>query len=167
MLVLCMLLASCIRTPENASTIAYAECDDANEYAVMSDSLCKFITAPLDYGTTEGEMISLFVRKFPALQSLRGSILLLAGGLGESGASYYSDIDFFREVFADLDLIVPDHRGTGYSAKLCEPEETQAREGGFDLVNEEWGACFGQLYSNAARARLQPRQCFKRCCVAD
>lgn len=152
MLALCMLSASCSRTPEHADAVVYAECDDASEHAVLSDSLCKFISVPLDYGHHDSEMISLFVRKFPALRPSHGSVMLLAGGPGESGASYYADINFFRSVFADLDLIVPDHRGTGYSAKLCEPEETQASEGGFNLVDGEWGTCFGQLYSNLARA---------------
>ena len=121
------------------------------EPSALSDSMCKFVSAPLDYGTEGGETISLFLRRFPALQSPRGSILLLAGGPGESGASYYADIDFFRDLFADFELIVPDHRGTGYSTKLCEPEETEASKGGFDLVDEEWGTCFGQLYSTLER----------------
>lgn len=152
MLALCMVTASCAHPPKHADTTVYAECDDASEYAGLSDSQCKFISAPLDYGNGDNEMISLFVRKFPTQKPSRGSVLLLAGGPGESGASYYADIDFFRDVFADFDLIVPDHRGTGYSTKLCEPEETQASEGGIDLVGEEWGSCFGQLYSNVARA---------------
>ena len=122
MLALCMVTASCAHPPKHADTTVYAECDDASEYAGLSDSQCKFISAPLDYGNGDNEMISLFVRKFPTQKPSRGSVLLLAGGPGESGASYYADIDFFRDVFADFDLIVPDHRGTGYSTKLCEPE---------------------------------------------
>lgn len=152
-LALCLLSVSCTHTPQDTSAVVYSICDDAGDLPVLADSECLFIPASLDYGRDGAESISLFVRKFPARRTGRGAIVLLAGGPGESGASFYADIDFFRDVFAGYDLIVPDHRGTGYSTKLCEPEETRASEGGLDLVGEEWGSCFGALYSAIDRTQ--------------
>lgn len=148
---LCMLSASCVSTSEKEADI-FAPCEDRVEADVLADSECAFVSAPLNYGADDTETISLFVRKFAARESQRGTLILLAGGPGESGASFYADIEFFRDVFADFDLIVPDHRGTGYSTKLCEPEETELSEGGFNLVGDEWGSCFGQFYGNTPRA---------------
>jgi pimeloyl-ACP methyl ester carboxylesterase len=147
----CMLSASCVHTPENTVDV-FAACEDADDAVVLADSECAFVSAPLNYGEDNAAVISLFVRKFPAREPRKGTLILLAGGPGESGASFYADIEFFRDVFADLDLIVPDHRGTGYSTKLCEPEETELSDGSFSLVGDEWGSCFGQFYANTPRA---------------
>ena len=141
-----MLLASCTQTTEPPRALIAEGCEDANERAALLDSQCTYINVPLSHSESNGQQISLFTRIFPAIKPRRGTVLLLAGGPGESGASFYADIEFFRDVFAHYDLIVPDHRGTGYSSKLCEPEETLASEGGLNLVGEEWGSCFGRLY---------------------
>ena len=147
-----MLLASCAQTTKPTVVHIAEACEDAHESAVLKDSMCTYINAPLSHSESNGQQISLFTRIFPASKPRRGAVLLLAGGPGESGASFYADIEFFRDAFAYYDLIVPDHRGTGYSSKLCEPEETPASEGGLNLVGEEWGSCFGQLYSAIDRA---------------
>lgn len=148
---LCIMSASCVHTSEKRADI-FAPCEDRIETEVLADSECAFVSAPLNYSADDADVISLFVRKFPAREAPQGALFLLAGGPGESGASFYADIEFFRDVFADFDLIVPDHRGTGYSTKLCEPEETELSEGGFNLVGDEWGSCFSQFYSNTPRA---------------
>ncbi|MEL6361314.1 MAG: alpha/beta fold hydrolase [Pseudomonadota bacterium] len=139
--------AACVQTQIPTNAPDERHCEDAADAAVLADSHCHAVTVPLSYDERDGEQISLFVRTFPALKERRGAVLLLAGGPGESGASFYADIAFFRDVFEHYELIIPDHRGTGYSSKLCEPEETPASEGGLNLVGEEWGTCFGQLYA--------------------
>ena len=48
--------------------------------------------------------------------------------------------------------MVPDHRGTGYSSKLCTPEETLDSPDGLTLAGAEWGTCFEQLYAVPGRA---------------
>lgn len=131
----------------------FSPCFDQHAFAELADSACATITTPLEATDPEGEKIELFVRKFPARSVSKGEIWLIAGGPGEAGSSYYADIKFFRDTFAGFDLMVPDHRGTGYSSKLCEPEETSDSEGGLALVGAEWGSCFGQIFSNTARAQ--------------
>lgn len=137
---------------DEAQSPNYSACDDQSASPELADSECIYIQTPLDHEASGDQTIDLFVRKFPATGIHNGEIWLLAGGPGESGASFYADIDFFRSVFADYDVMIPDHRGTGYSAKLCDPEETKDSSDGLALSGEEWGTCFGALYAATDRA---------------
>jgi pimeloyl-ACP methyl ester carboxylesterase len=94
------------------------------------------------------EIVHLFVRRFPAVGKSHGAVWLLAGGPGESGAVFYPLITTLRASFPGLDLLVPDHRGTGFSTRLCSREEAANSPGGADLVGEEWASCWSTL--NAA-----------------
>ena len=94
------------------------------------------------------ETIDLFVRKFPSIKERQGSIWLISGGPGESGASLYPLIAQFSRLFPHLDILVPDHRGTGLSSKVCPKEEAVDSPNGISLANNEWGACFNHMYSN-------------------
>ncbi|MBR9826863.1 MAG: alpha/beta fold hydrolase [Alphaproteobacteria bacterium] len=131
---------------------SFAPCDDRGLAPVLATSECARISAPLYHDRAgEDRTLELFVRRFPASGASQGEVWFIAGGPGESGASYYPAVDFFREVFPNYDLIMPDHRGTGYSAKLCEPEETPDSDEGLVLAGSEWGSCFGQLYGDMER----------------
>ncbi|WP_173202668.1 alpha/beta fold hydrolase [Sphingopyxis sp. BSNA05] len=143
-------LNACATPHERAAQSGFTACDDRNMHANLSDSLCTEIT--VDHGALQDEPVNLFVRKFPARGDHQGEIWLIAGGPGESGASFYADINFFRQTFAGYDVMVPDHRGTGYSTKLCMPEETLDSPDGLALAGAEWGSCFEQLYAAHGRA---------------
>lgn len=130
----------------------FAPCADATAFPELRGSLCMVARAPLRApGAATGgaaETVALFVRKFPATGRRRGSVWLVAGGPGESGASFYPFLATLRASFPGLDLIVPDHRGTGYSTRLCPAEEAPASPGGAALEGAEWGSCWAAL--NAA-----------------
>ena len=145
-----MALTACATPNQHRENSGFVACDDRNSHANLSDSLC--IKTSVDHSTMQDQPVELFVRKFPARGDHQGEIWLIAGGPGESGASFYADIEFFRRTFAGYDVMVPDHRGTGYSSKLCMPEETLDSAGGLALVGEEWGTCFGKLYSDRKTA---------------
>jgi pimeloyl-ACP methyl ester carboxylesterase len=103
---------------------------------------------PADYGAprqAKGEELTLFVRKFPAQRVAKGSVWLVAGGPGESGASFYSLMPALRRSFPDFDIIIPDHRGTGFSSRLCPAEEAPGSPGGTALAGAEWDSCFAHL----------------------
>ncbi|GAA5028645.1 hypothetical protein GCM10011506_14240 [Marivirga lumbricoides] len=102
----------------------------------------------MNYEASNKDSIDLFVRKFPAAEKREGSIWLIPGGPGESGASMYPLIEQFSKIFPKLDILVPDHRGTGLSGKICPEEESIDSPNGISLVNEEWGSCFTYMYSN-------------------
>ena len=46
---------------------------------------------------------------------------------------------------------MPDHRGTGYSTKLCPVEEAVDSEDGIALAGSEWGGCIGALHGDPVR----------------
>lgn len=132
---------------------AFAQCEDAGSHASLMTTECALIQAPLDHAGSQEETVELFVRKFPAQGVAQGQLWLIAGGPGESGASFYPFIETLRAAVPGFDLVVPDHRGTGFSTRLCPDEEAPASEAGSALAGEEWGTCFGSLNAQAERTR--------------
>lgn len=139
----------------HAHAASFAPCADADEFETLHGSRCARVQAPLDYAEPDGEKIELFVRRFPVSggRPRRGEVWLVAGGPGETGASFYPALATLRRAFPDHELVIPDHRGTGYSTKLCPVQEARESEAGLDLAGEEWGACIGAMYANAPRTQ--------------
>lgn len=132
----------------DAPSSDFAPCADAAS-GPLAGTLCAVAKAPLRHDDPRSGEIDLFVRRFPA-QGLgggvsRGDVWLVAGGPGEAGAGFYGLIDRFRAAFPGYDLIVPDHRGTGRSSRVCVAEEAAESPGGRGLEGAEWSTCFGQL----------------------
>ena len=131
----------------------FTPCGDA-ALPGLAGSLCAVSQMPLRPDDPEAGAVDIFVRKFPsATGRTTGQVWLVAGGPGESGASFYPFLDTLRAAFPDRDLIVPDHRGTGYSTRLCPAEESADSEGGYALAGAEWGSCIGGLYADIDRTR--------------
>ncbi|NMO18812.1 alpha/beta fold hydrolase [Pyxidicoccus fallax] len=131
----------------------FVGCPDAKEGTALAGSLCARFSAPLDYADPSRERIELFVRKFPAPGRSAGQVWLVAGGPGESGASFYPLLKTLRASFPGYDLLIPDHRGTGFSSRLCQKEEAADSEGGAALEGAEWATCFEALESDSKRTR--------------
>ena len=152
---LTLLAAGCATTsaPIPAPTgeeIAFERCEDAGAFAEISDSLCARIAAPLHPDMPNAGSLDLFVRKFPAQADRVGEIWMLAGGPGETGQSYFTEIEGFRAAFPGYDVFIPDHRGTGQSSRLC-AGEMPGSPAGTALAGEEFGPCFGEIWQNAER----------------
>ncbi|QYU68898.1 hypothetical protein J4558_01770 [Leptolyngbya sp. 15MV] len=146
-----------VASPAFAASQSFEPCVDATSHPSLAGSLCLVASAPLnpsaDPAPTDRD-ISLFVRKFPTdPRQRRGEVWLVAGGPGESGVSFYPALEVLRRAFPDHDLVVPDHRGTGYSSKLCPAEEAQSSPDGMALANTEWGSCIGTMHAQAERTR--------------
>ena len=125
----------------------FAPCTDANTRPELAQSLCLSATLPFWHDKRDdGRTAEVFVRKFPATRS-KGSVWLVAGGPGESGASLYPHLKSLRKAFAGLDLLIPDHRGTGFSTRLCPKEEAVTSPGGASLIGDEWASCIGSLWA--------------------
>jgi len=137
------LLLACL-SGSAAHGASFIPCEDAGTHAALKGSLCARETAPMSHAADAaaggGEQLTLFIRKFPAQGERRGTVWLVAGGPGESGASFYPFIDSLRRSFPGFDLLVPDHRGTGFSSRLCPLEESASSPGGMALSRVEWGA---------------------------
>ena len=132
---------------------AFAACADAGANPALAATQCALVSTPLDHAAPAQGAIDLFVRKFPARGPARGELWLIAGGPGESGASFYPFIDTLRAATPGFDLIVPDHRGTGYSARLCPAEESAQSDGGMALEGAEWGSCIGSMHADPQRTQ--------------
>jgi pimeloyl-ACP methyl ester carboxylesterase len=126
----------------------FTSCLPENGFEEIGNSQCATFKVPLDHQFPEGETLDLFVRKFPSIQKSQGSVWLISGGPGESGASLYPLIQQFKALFPNMDIYVPDHRGTGLSSKICPEQEAVTSTGGIALAGEEWGACFGYMFQN-------------------
>lgn len=131
----------------------FAACEDVGAHASLIATECAFIDVPLDYAAPGAGKVELFVRKFRAKGNARGQLWLVAGGPGESGASFYPFIETLRASAPGFDLLIPDHRGTGFSTRLCPDEEGPASQDGGALAGEEWGTCFGYLNAQADRTK--------------
>jgi len=142
-----------------AHAAPFKPCDDAASKAALNGSLCAIDIVPGDPSGAAGGSapsaapVSLFVRKFPSPGPTRGQVWLIAGGPGESGASFYALVPELRQAFPDFDLVMPDHRGTGFSTRLCPDEEAPGSAGGAALAGAEWASCFQRLNEQPAYAR--------------
>ena len=146
-----LFLPAPVNAEDAKPNIWFTECDNARSHASLRGTQCTHIEAPLDHTTPGDETIELFVRKFPAEGEPIGQLWLVAGGPGESGASFYPFIETVRGTAPGFDLLVPDHRGTGFSTRLCQEEESPSSVAGTALAGDEWGTCFGALNAQADR----------------
>lgn len=151
-----MIAFSSMPTPaiaQEGGVDAFFKCEDSTSHPSLEGTRCATIEAPLDHARPGSGTVQLFARKFPAQSEVKGQLWLVAGGPGESGASFYPLIQTVRETAAGFDIIVPDHRGTGFSSRLCPEEENPSSAGGSALVGEEWSTCFGTLNAKAERTK--------------
>lgn len=139
-----------------AQATDFKPCDDAASDPALAGSLCALEQVAGDPSGLAGAPaapVSLFVRKFPAPGAARGQVWLVAGGPGESGAAFYGMLPTLRRAFPGFDLLMPDHRGTGFSTRMCPAEEAPDSPGGTALDGAEWGTCFQALNRQPAYAR--------------
>ncbi|MBO9708631.1 MAG: alpha/beta hydrolase [Caulobacter sp.] len=139
--------------PDSPAPDDFAPCDDAETAPALTGSLCARFQAPLSPENPDLGQVELFVRKFPAEGRAKGQAWLIAGGPGESGASLYPFLDPLRTAFAGYDLIVPDHRGSGLSTRLCPDQEAADSPGGYALEGKEAAACLALVQAKGARAQ--------------
>lgn len=137
-------------TSLHAEPLFFTPCSDT----AAPGSLCSGLNVPGSYdaqGRAVGDTdaMHVFVRKFaadvPADKPVKGTLWLVAGGPGESGASFYNLLPTLRRSFPGFEFLIPDHRGTGHSSRLCKLEESEQSPGGRALAGAEWGSCFAGI----------------------
>ncbi|PHV17949.1 peptidase S33 family protein [Janthinobacterium sp. BJB303] len=131
----------------HAEPMFFTPCSDM----AVPGSLCSGLNVPESYDVQgravgEADAMHVFVRKFaadvPAGKPAKGTLWLVAGGPGESGASFYTLLPTLRRSFPGFEFLIPDHRGTGHSSRLCKVEESEQSPGGRALAGAEWASCF-------------------------
>jgi pimeloyl-ACP methyl ester carboxylesterase len=101
------------------------------------DAQCTSLAVPLRRDRSDGRRIAYRVRRFaPASGSeARAHLWLVPGGPGESGAAFGGAfVEKVRRALPDYAVFVPDHRGTGASARL-----------GYGTANDFSAECFDRL----------------------
>jgi len=138
--------------PAIAAGPSAQDCADP-ESSALPPSRCVTVQVPLRHSNPSGEQVSLFLRRIPASTAVprRGEVWLLAGGPGESGASLYPTIAVYQQAFPGFDLVIPDHRGTGRSSRICPVQEAFDSPEGAGLAPAEWGPCIGAMYADVER----------------
>lgn len=131
----------------------FVPCGDAASLPALAETQCARVASPLDHAVPAKGDVELFVRKFPAHGPKQGELWLIAGGPGESGASFYPFIETLRAAAPGFDLVIPDHRGTGFSTRLCPDEESAESAGGTALDGAEWGSCIGAMHAAPQRTQ--------------
>lgn len=134
---------------------SFTACADAAAHTPLAGSECLLAQVPLRHESPDAGTINLFVRRLPTPDQTkrRGEVWLIAGGPGEAGASLYPMISTYRRAFPGYDLIIPDHRGTGRSTRLCPVQEAPQSANGVGLAGAEWGPCIGALYADSQRTK--------------
>ncbi|MDN2710261.1 alpha/beta hydrolase [Janthinobacterium sp. SUN118] len=133
-----------------AAPLLFTPCSDT----AVPGSLCSGLNVPGSYdeqgrAVGDNDAMHVFVRKIaadvPAGKPARGTLWLVAGGPGESGASFYNLLPTLRRGFPGFEFLIPDHRGTGHSSRLCKVEESERSPGGRALAGAEWASCFAGI----------------------
>ncbi|WP_246233701.1 alpha/beta fold hydrolase [Stenotrophomonas bentonitica] len=135
------------------ASVPEAQACDGDAAPALRGSKCFTVSVPLRHADPSGEKLSLFLRRIPATSghARRGEVWLLSGGPGESGPSLYPTIQAYQRAFPGFDLVIPDHRGTGRSSRICPVQESPDSPDGTGLAGAEWGPCIGEMYANLQR----------------
>lgn len=98
---------------------------------------CATVQAPEDHDDVEAGLLSMALRRVPALETpARGQLWYIAGGPGVSGIEEAQRLESIHASLApDLELLTLDVRGVGFSARMGCAGEARG------LTAEEWRGC--------------------------
>jgi len=107
---------------------------------------CATFSMPALRDDASAGAVDVFVKRVAATAPRRGSLWLLSGGPGQSGISWEGLATFVQAMAPDLDIMIPDHRGTGRSDRLaCPDEEAVGSADGPGLADSEIASCASHL----------------------
>ncbi len=95
--------------PTSDPPVEWSVCEGGGE--------CAWVDVPLRWSEPEGELITLWVKRYRARRSA-GQLWLLQGGPGGAAEGLEFLIDDFRAAAPTLDIYLVDHRGVGHSTRL-------------------------------------------------
>ena len=106
---------------------------------------CAEFEVPADWGHSDGEHITLFVRRLGDATDGQ-QIWLLAGGPGSSGDAQESMGQLLYDADPSVNVYVLDHRGTGRSSRLgCPEQEAEDSDGGSIITMSEYPDCIANV----------------------
>jgi pimeloyl-ACP methyl ester carboxylesterase len=104
---------------------------------------CAFPELPLRHDDPDGPTLDYAVKRYSASGSEPTiQLWMLAGGPGASGMLYEQRAELMVEADPRLEILMPDHRGTGDSSRLsCPDQESTASISSWFIAPQEWAAC--------------------------
>lgn len=112
----------------------------------MTEASCGSAYLPVDWQDPEGDKMKIFVARITATTPRRGQLWMLQGGPGGAGSELYWVASGFAKLLPDLDIYLPDHRGTGQSTRLgCSKAEALSSPSGAGITWGEISSCREQL----------------------
>lgn len=114
--------------PQSDGALALTECRlEGFGGFQKAKALCGELEVPLDRTNPDGETITLFVAKVPALarSAEASAVTVIAGGPGQASTQAYTSlVEAFERVRRERDIVLVDQRGTGRSnVQQCDTEE--------------------------------------------
>lgn len=106
---------------------------------------CAYVTVPLSWEDPTGETIEIFVKRITGDAYNGRAVWMLAGGPGFSGAQMESAAALYLAGDDSLRIYIPDHRGTGRSARLTCSAESSDSERGNEITEAEQAGCLEEL----------------------
>lgn len=144
------------QTPEKSiGSIKWNPCPIQTGQAQPKGAECATVQVPLNYDEAKGKKIQFFVKRIRAISQSRGQLWLLHGGLVGWGVDMEAFAKIVAKAHPDLDLYLPDHRGSGRSQRWsCPIQEEKNSEGGFYLVPSEVEACEKHIQKTIGKDRV-------------
>lgn len=111
-----------------------------------SELTCLDLAVPLDHAKPAGQTVQLRVYRLSSpTQAPRAQLWILQGGPGASGATILPLAAELHSRDPGLELLVPDHRGTGDSTWLGCTASAGGKGGSAEVDAEEVAACAAEL----------------------
>lgn len=126
-----------------------------------SDAECATVNVPVRWSEPNGSTLDVFVKRIRGASGSRGQLWLLAGGPGHAGDSFEPLLPLYTQFADDLDVYIPDHRGTGRSTRLgCATQESTESPSGPQLAPEEIAPCIADIQARfgATLEALRPAE---------
>jgi len=108
-----------------------------------NDAECATVELPVRWDRPDGDTIGVFVQRYLArIEPAYRQLWMLQGGPGAAGDGYAPIVRALAESDPSIDFYIPDHRGTGRSARLgCPVEEAPESPEGTTITDAEWPSC--------------------------
>lgn len=131
--------------PDDPPAFDWQACDGLNGQPDPR-ATCATVQMPLLRDGVDDRVIDFFVKRVAGAEPDGRSLWLLAGGPGQAGDALEWLAGVLTALDAGLVVYLPDHRGTGRSARLtCPDQEALDSPGAGFIVGDEWPACVDAL----------------------
>lgn len=138
--------------PRSSAPLAWQGCPRLPPLPDEPPGQCSKNRVPLFWNQPDAGEIDIVVRRFPTRSPRRGTLWMLAGGPGGTGAVFNTPA--WRGLADELgyDLMIPTPRGSGLSTPLsCPEQEGPDSELGAWVSSEEFGPCAAELAAKWGR----------------